>query len=123
MKIHAPALEGGISTCICVCVWMCAPTSVSMISRHFDLSKTPIGHLVHAKRPLTFGHVQNVHEHVLSMPNGFRQDQIFDVDHRSPWKFWLGPSVLQGCLCVWCVSLMFFSQKTRKEKESWDQKI
>ena len=30
------------------------------------------GHLVHAKRSLKFGPIQNVHGYIWSMPNGFR---------------------------------------------------
>ena len=45
------------------------------LAGHLVLSKMSMRHLVHAKRPLKFGPIQNIHEHIWSMPNGFGRDQ------------------------------------------------
>ena len=81
-----------------------------------------IRHLVHAKRSLIFGPLQNVREHVWSMPDSFERDQISRTFWRGPnvsmdvlgrskydqismnfwhgpnilWIFWTGLNVLQG---------------------------
>ena len=47
-----------------------------MLCRTFGPVQNSIRYLVYAKGALKFGPVQNIREHIWSMPNGFGQDQI-----------------------------------------------
>ena len=93
----------------------CLPTRCS--AGHLVLSKTSIRFVVHAKGSLRFGHIQNIHEHMCSVPNGFAQDPEikgllewtkWSSKYREPfglgqmsygpnvtWMFWTEPNVCQ----------------------------
>ena len=66
-----------------ICVYY---TISSYLTAHLVLAETSIRHLVHAKKTLESGSIQDGHEYVWSMPYGFGQDQI-------PRAFWHEPSV------------------------------
>ena len=69
---------------------------ILLISRHLGLSKMSYKTLGSQKK--SFGMIQNVHGHVLSMQNGFWQEQIsrtFWHESKVLWTFWRGKSVLQ----------------------------
>ena len=64
--------------------------SVCMERRYLVLSKTSIRHLVLPEDPcclVLFGTVQNAHEWIWSMPDGFGEDQTSRI-------FWCGSNVL-----------------------------
>ena len=57
------------------------------------LSKTSIGYLVHAKRSLKCGPIQNIYKHTRST------SMVLERSKYKPnvlWTFWTGPDVLQG---------------------------
>lgn len=89
-SVTEPVLVGLFSQMPCKMLVL-SKTSKCLLTRcfagHLVLSKMSIRYLVHAKRSLKFGPVQNIHECIWSMPNGFGQDQI--SKDLLEWTEWL----------------------------------
>ena len=80
--------------------WVLATGPPGKSCSHIVSSKTSIRYLVHVKRSLKFGPIQNVCEHTQPMLDFcFGQSWISKSSWCGPnvsWMFWTGPNVLQG---------------------------